>query len=179
MYAILPGVTRIRAIRFVVAAAAVVAVALLASSAVATTPSTKNLRALNNQIFAAVNHFRVSHGLTALKRSRTLDKSARVHSIQMGQRGFFGHNSANGEAFWKRVQRYYRSANVGENLLWASPTTTAASALQQWINSPPHLKNLKTARWRDFGVSAVMVTAAPAYYHGRTVTVITTDFGAK
>ena len=174
------AVNRGRGLKLALALAGLTAAGLLAASAFAAGSSTpKNLPTLNNQIFAAVNQFRVSHGLTALKRSATLDKAARVHSIEMGQRGYFGHNSADGTIFWKRIQKYYRSSNVGENLLWGSPTVSAASALKQWIASPPHLKNLKTARWRDFGVSAVSVAAVPGVYHGARVTIITTDFGAK
>ena len=69
--------------------------------------------------------------------------------------------------------------NVGENLLWGSAGISAAAALNQWIKSPPHLKNLKAAKWRQFGVAAVTVSNAPGVYHGQNVTIITTDFGVS
>jgi uncharacterized protein YkwD len=102
----------------------------------------------------------------------------------MERRGYFGHSSADGTAFWKRIQRYYRSSgysswSVGENLLWASPSVSAARALKMWIASPEHLKNLLTTQWRQIGISAVHVANAPGVFHGLPVTIITTDFGAR
>jgi uncharacterized protein YkwD len=173
------GMNRVRALGVVLAAAALIAVGLLASSAFATSASTRSLPSLNQQIFAAVNQFRVSHGLTALRRSPALDRSARAHSLEMGRRGYFAHNSADGEAFWRRIERYYPYPNVGENLLWEASSVTAATAMKLWIASPPHRENLETAKWRDLGVSAVSVWPAGGVYHGQRVTIITTDFGAK
>jgi len=179
------GVNRARAPWVALAVAALIAVGLLASSAFATgAASTANLPALNKQVLAAINSFRTSHGLVALRESKSLDKAAFAHSLEMGQKGYFGHNSANGQAFWKRVGKYYPSKgysywSVGENLLWAQGAVNAATAMALWIKSPPHLKNLKTAKWRDLGVSAVTVANAPGYFGGKTVTIITTDFGVR
>jgi uncharacterized protein YkwD len=98
--------------------------------------------------------------------------------------GYFGHDSADGTSFMNRIARYYPRGNhahwsVGENLLWASPRTSAAAALRAWIKSPPHLHNLLDPRWREIGVSAVHVASAPGVYQGHAVTVITTDFGVR
>jgi uncharacterized protein YkwD len=172
--------SRVRALRLVVALAGLAAVGLFASSALATSSSSaRSLTTLNRQVLAAINRFRTSQGLVALRDSRALDRAALAHSLEMGRRGYFGHDSADGQVFWKRIQRYYRSSNVGENLLWAAPTVSAGKAMQLWIASPPHLENLKTARWRQVGVSAVTVANAAGVYGGRRVTIITTDFGAK
>ena len=174
-----------KALWLVVALSVVVAVGVLASSALATSKSsTRSLPTLNQQVFAAINKLRTSHGLVALKESKALDKAALAHSLQMGQRSFFSHNSADGEPFYVRVKRYYRAAGyarwtVGENLLWDAPSVSAATALRQWMKSPPHLKNLETAQWRDLGVSAVTVARAGGPYGGQRVTIITTDFGAR
>ena len=45
--------------------------------------------------------------------------------------------------------------------------------------SPEHRANILTARWREIGVSAVHVAAAPGVYHGLDVTIVTTDFGVR
>jgi uncharacterized protein YkwD len=172
--------SRARTLSLVVTLAALVGAGLLASSALATSSSSpKSLPTLNHQVLAAINRFRMSQGLVALRDSRALDRAARAHSLEMGRRGYFAHTSADGQAFWRRIQRYYRSSNVGENLLWAAPTVSAGQAMQLWIASPPHLENLKTARWRQLGVSAVSVPNAAGVYGGRRVTIITTDFGTK
>ena len=143
------------------------------------------LLSLNHQIAAAINAFRVAHGLAPLHVSRQLNASARQHSEEMGADGYFDHPSANGTAFWKRIMKYYPEApryhswTVGENLLYAEPTIDATSALQAWIASPEHLRNLKNRNWRDLGVSSVHVLAAGGFYGGNDVTIITTDFGAR
>jgi uncharacterized protein YkwD len=170
--------------RLCIAASVLAAAALLAASALATGSSERSLGTLNRQVLAAVNAFRVQHGLVPLHESRALDSSARQHSLEMGRLGYFAHNSANGAAFWRRIQHYFVSRNyaqwsVGENLLWATPTVSAGEAMKMWIGSPEHLRNLLAAQWRQIGVSAVHVTAAPGIFHGRGVTIITTDFGVR
>jgi uncharacterized protein YkwD len=179
------GVSRLRAPWLVVAVVVVVAVGLLSSSALATSGSSqRSLSALNRQVLIAINKFRTSHGLVALRESKALDRAARAHSFQMGRKSYFAHDSAGGQAFWLRVRHYYREKGysywaVGENLLWAAPTVSAARALRLWIASPPHLENLETAKWRELGVSAVSVADAGGVYGRQRVTIITTDFGVR
>jgi uncharacterized protein YkwD len=139
---------------------------------------------LNREVLAAVNRFRAAHGLVPLRESSALDRSARQHSLEMGKLGYFAHSSANGTAFWRRIQHYYSSRayahwSVGENLLWASPSVSAGNAMKMWIASPEHLRNLLTPQWRQIGVSAVHVVRAPGVFHGSPVTIITTDFGFR
>jgi uncharacterized protein YkwD len=47
------------------------------------------------------------------------------------------------------------------------------------MQSPGHRRNILTARWREIGLSAVTVAAAPGVFGGRDVLIITTDFGAR
>jgi uncharacterized protein YkwD len=177
-------VTGSRSLRLGVAALVVVAGGILAASATATTRSETTLRTLNGQVLTAVNSFRAAHHLGRLRESAALDSSARAHSLQMGKDGYFGHSSADGTAFWKRIRHYYAARNyaywsVGENLLWSSPSVSASGAMKMWIASPEHLANLLTPRWRELGVSAVRVLHAPGVFGGRRVIVITTDFGDR
>ena len=142
------------------------------------------LRSLNRQVASAINTFRVAHGLAPLTVSVGLNASSRQHSLEMGARGYFDHPSADGTAWWKRIQNYYGSDGyeywtAGENLLWSSPNISAADAMRLWIQSPEHLRNLKDPNWSDLGVSSVHVLHARGVYDGETVTIITTDFGAR
>lgn len=180
------GVTGSRAFRLglVVLLVAVAATGVLAASALATVRSETSLQAMNRQVLQAVNRFRVAHGLHPLRESRGLDSSARQHSLEMGKDGYFGHSSANGTSFWRRIRHYYPAGSrgywtVGENLLWASPSVSTSRAMSMWIASPEHLRNLLAPQWRDLGVSAVRVVGAPGVFHGLRVTIITTDFGAR
>ncbi len=98
--------------------------------------------------------------------------------------GYFGHNSADGSAYWKRIERYYPSAHyrswtVGENLLWNAGSLDARGALALWMASPGHRANILDARWREIGVAALYEPDAPGAFGGNSVTLVATDFGAR
>jgi len=174
-----------RTIRVVALAITVFGLWVVASPAGATADRPASaLSTLEQGVLADINALRRDHGLAALRLSSRLSAAARQHSSEMAARGYFSHNSANGSSFDRRIARYYpmggsRFWSVGENLLWSSPDVDAGGALEMWWNSPEHRKNMLTARWREIGLSAVHVPAAPGTYGGREVTIVTTDFGVK
>jgi uncharacterized protein YkwD len=139
---------------------------------------------LESRVLVELNAIRKQHGLVPLRLSRPLTTAADSHSRAMGTFGFFAHSSRDGSAFWKRVQRYYGPNGhagwaVGENLLWSTTGIDASRALKLWMGSPGHRKNILEARWREVGLSAVSVPAAPGVFGGRDVVIITTDFGVR
>jgi uncharacterized protein YkwD len=161
------------------------AAALLASSAVAAPAKPAGgLSSLESGVLIQLNQLRAKHGLAALRISPKLTAAAREHSQQMAADGYFAHESADGSAFWKRLKTYYASSpwqywSVGENLLWSSPDVSPSQAIKLWLDSPEHRKNMLTGRWREIGVSAIHVPAAPGVYNGLDVTIVTTDFGVR
>ena len=174
-----------RAARIVTAALSVVGLWAAAAPAGATSQApTTVMTTLEQGVLADVNALRHEHGLPAVRLSSKLAAAARAHSFEMARRGYFGHDSANGSSFDKRIVRYYplrgtRYWSVGENLLWSSPDVDATGALNMWLNSPEHRRILLTARWREIGLSAVHVSSAPGTYGGREVTIVTADFGVR
>jgi uncharacterized protein YkwD len=160
---------------------------VLAAGAGAASQPVRTLAAadqLESQVLGELNRIRLQHGLKPLRLSQPLSAAADAHSRAMGKLGFFDHDSRDGSAFWKRVQRFYRpdgyqTWSVGENLLWSSGHLSAATALKLWMKSPGHRQNILTGRWREIGLSAVKVSAAPGVYGGRDVVIITSDFGAR
>ena len=148
------------------------------------TGASSRVSALEAAMLVNVNQIRAQHGLRTLKLSTRLSGAANQQSQAMGARGFFSHNSADGTAFWKRIRRYYTDRNyhywsVGENLLWSSPDVEASKALDMWMKSPEHRANLLSKKWREIGLSAVHVQAAPGAFDGLDVTIVTADFGAR
>jgi uncharacterized protein YkwD len=140
--------------------------------------------ALDRAILTEVNTVRARKGLRPIRLSGALAAAAKRHSMSMARRGFFSHDSADGTVFWKRVQHFYgskgfRSWQVGENLLWASPDLEPARAVKLWLDSPPHRRILLSTSWRDVGFAAVHATAAFGDFGGREVTIVTADFGAR
>jgi uncharacterized protein YkwD len=143
------------------------------------------LAALRGNVVVELNRVRATRGLTPLRPSPALVASARRHSAQMGARGFFDHNSADGTPFWRRIERFYggrgfRSWEVGENIFWQSPSRTAAVAVvRSWMASAGHRENMLSRSWRDVGVGAVSLPSAPGVFRGSPVTIVTMDFGKR
>ena len=166
----------------VVLVAATFAIAAPATTAAPTRKASAG--ALEQDVLAQVNELRRQHGLGSVRLSAALGAAAAEHSAEMARRGYFAHDSANGSPFDRRIARYYplgghRYWSVGENLLWSSPNVDGAGALQMWMASPEHRKILLTSRWREIGLSAVHVTAAPGAFKGLEVTIVTADFGVR
>jgi uncharacterized protein YkwD len=155
------------------------------TSAAGTPPRTISaVDALEASVLVELNAVRARHKLAPMRLSSSLSAAANAHSKAMAERGFFSHRSADGTSFWQRVQSYYGSAryrywSVGENLLWKSPSIGAAEAVQMWLDSPPHRKNLLAPEWREIGLAAVSAAAAPGTFEGLDVTIVTADFGVR
>jgi uncharacterized protein YkwD len=168
---------------------AVALVALLGALAAPVAQSGKaenrvTLSSLESGVLSGLNKIRAQHGLQPVKISARLTASAAQHSKEMGNAGYFEHNSQDGTVFWKRIDHWYGQGSygywsVGENLLWSSPDVDSAGAMQLWMNSPEHRANILTARWREIGISAMHFASAPGTYKGLEVTIITTDFGVR
>jgi uncharacterized protein YkwD len=141
--------------------------------------------AFAGSVVAELNRVRAVRGLGPLRSCPALTTSARRHSTEMGVRGFFDHDSADGTPFWRRIERFYadrgfRSWAVGENIFWQSPATLGAAAVvRSWLGSPGHRENVLSRRWRQVGVGAISVATAPGVYGGSAVTIVTVDFGSR
>ena len=146
--------------------------------------ATAGLDDLEVAIARRINQVRRARGLEPLRTQRRLSAAADFHSRDMGRRGYFEHESADGTAFWRRIRRFYgsrgfRSWTVGENLLWATDRFGAAFAVREWMKSRPHRRNILSRTWREVGIGAAYFASAPGEYEGRAVTIVTTDFGAR
>jgi uncharacterized protein YkwD len=181
--------TQVGRFALILALAAVLVPAAVAASpaqdrAPASAARVSELPDLEVQVLDAVNQLRRSHGLSALRLSPALSQAALGHSQSMAKRGFFGHKGYDGSAFWQRIKPTYRPRptaywGVGENLIWAAPQLSAQDAIDDWMASPPHRKNLLTPAWREVGLGAVRALAAPGVYGNLDVTILTADFGAR
>jgi uncharacterized protein YkwD len=146
--------------------------------------ATAGMASFEAAIVARINEVRRGRRLRPLRVNGRLAAAADFHSRDMGRRGYFQHQSADGTAFWRRIQRFYRSRgfgswSVGENLLWASDRFGATFAVRQWMKSPPHRRNILSPVWREVGIGAAYFVRAPGEYEGHSVTIVTTDFGSR
>jgi uncharacterized protein YkwD len=140
--------------------------------------------ALDSGLLREINAVRSEHGLKTLTLSAKLSAAAAQHTREMGEDGYFDHESYDKTPFWKRIEHWYRSKgwhswSVGENLLYSSPDVTVTDGIDLWMNSPPHRANLLSRSWREIGISSIHFDAAPGEFGGDPVTIVTADFGVR
>jgi uncharacterized protein YkwD len=140
---------------------------------------------LESAVLDELNLVRLEHGLKQLRLNPKLTAAADHHSLEMVHRGYFGHESADGGNFAKRIKAFYgprkarRGWTVGENLIWQARRLTARAAVVSWLASPGHRDNLLEPAFREIGISAVRALGAPGVYAHQPVVVLTVDFGAR
>ena len=140
---------------------------------------------LARSLLAEVNRTRRMYGLRPLAYSAPLANAATEHSKALATAGMFTHSwPTTGRLFssWIRgfyPARGYRAWSAGENLLWAAPGFTPASAVKQWLDSPTHRRVLLTRSWRELGIGVVSAVRAPGAYGGRDVQIAAAEFGLR
>jgi uncharacterized protein YkwD len=113
-------------------------------------------------IYNRVNQYRQAHNLPPLTIDPIISAQAKAHSEEMAKAGKIGH-----EGFHDRVQSVskeivYRSAaeNVGYNMGYAQPE---AIAVEDWIGSPGHQKNL-VGRYDLTGIGSAKNDRGETYF---------------
>lgn len=154
---------------------------IVAPAAAATTTRQKTFE---RELVRAINQYRSDHHLRPVRAQRSLGSAAVGHARSMADEGYFSHTSSDGTTFDRRIVRRYRVASarrwkVGENMLWGSTQLTPKAALQMWIDSPPHRRNLLDPTWRDIGLRAVAAEDAPGVYENLDVLIVVSDFGFR
>ncbi len=80
--------------------------------------------------------------------------AARVHTRDMADRGYFSHDNPEGQAPWDRMELAgYTWSSAGENI--AGGGSTAASTMEQWMNSSGHCGNIMSGDFVHIGVGHV------------------------
>lgn len=114
-------------------------------------PATAQMEA---QVYQRINDIRQKQGLSPLRNNEKLAGVARSYSQQMAEKNFFSHTSPDGSTMVKRVE----SARIfylmlGENLFMCTNVPQPApSAVQGWMNSPGHRKNILRPEYRETGI---------------------------
>lgn len=177
-------------VSFRAAAAAIVLAALLAAPLASAGSTARSLStphvliALELETLKQINLVRADHGLRRLSLDEALSSAATAHSRQMLSDGYFGHKTAGGVAFARRIAQYYAAGNsafyeAGENILFTTGTVDASGIVSRWMHSPGHRRNLLRPSWRQLGISVLTVGSAPGVYDGGPATVVTVDFGVR
>jgi uncharacterized protein YkwD len=127
-------------------------------------------------VVCLVNRERTSRDRRPVRPNLRLRRAASRYAARMVAEGFFAHVSPSGSSILSRLEAvgYPGDAvewEVGENLIWASGTSSTPAALVEgWMLSPGHRENLLRPVFREIGVGVALGTPqAPTDPAGLTV----------
>jgi uncharacterized protein YkwD len=138
---------------------------------------------LAHRIHAGINAERAKEKLPPLAWDEALARIAAAHSRDMAGRGYVGHQSPEGNGFPFRYRRAGYSCGIregrtihqgAENIAlgslyasvttvngvatydWNSVETLARRAVEGWMKSPGHRRNILTPHWRHEGIGVAI-----------------------
>jgi uncharacterized protein YkwD len=128
-------------------------------SSVSTDPSSP----VQQQILTLVNQNRRGGGCGALSLDRRLIVAASGHAADMARRGYFAHESPNGEGAGDRVSESgYRWSRYGENI--ARGVDSAYAVVDGWMHSPEHRENIMDCRLQQMGIGLAFAGDRTPYW---------------
>lgn len=101
---------------------------------------------------SVVNTLRADVGQGALTYSTHLEALAQTHANDMSSKGFFSHTGSDGSQLGDRARRAgYGFCFVAENI--AKGQRSASEAMDGWIESRGHLRNMLDHRATEMGLA--------------------------
>ena len=132
-----------------------------------TPPAMARVTASERALVRAVSHVRVAHGLTPVRGSRSLARSAGRYSRWQLRHDYFGHQP--------RIRMSSRFGVGGEVLRWVpSWRIKLRRTLRLWLRSPSHRAALLHPGMRRAGAGI-----ARGRLHGRLALMITMHLGGR
>ena len=117
------------------------------------------------------NDTREIYALGDLKISPTLEYAAKLKAIDMASKGYFAHNSPEGNTPWHWFDLAgYRYIYAGENL--ASHFSDSREVHDAWVSSPTHRANIINGNFTEIGIAT-----AEGYFEGVPTTFVVQMFG--
>ncbi|MCP3960246.1 MAG: hypothetical protein GY719_20580 [bacterium] len=115
-----------------------------------------DLPAVRALVLATVNEIRRAHGRDPLTADGMLDVAAQRHAEDMQRRGYYDHDSPEGESSRQRVKAtgYKGARTVGENI--AKGLFTPDEVVHRWMNSSGHRRNILTKRVTEMGLGVAV-----------------------
>jgi uncharacterized protein YkwD len=120
------------------------------------------------EIFNLVNQIRMEHGLGRLSPDGDLEYAADIHVYDCAQNDIMDHEGSDGSFVGDRVgqtaygTRAVYALEIGENVSWGY--ASAATAVEGWMNSPPHRANILKEDWLDTGISVQISADGKPFY---------------
>ncbi|MCF6476791.1 CAP domain-containing protein, partial [Nonomuraea sp. MG754425] len=123
---------------------------------------------LASRVVSLTNSARVRRGCGPLRVDSALTRSARTHSLEMARTGRLSHNSPDGASPWDRMERAGYRWGAAENI--GAGYDTAEQAVQGWMDSRDHRKNILDCGLKAIGVGVASGPGGPWW---------TQDFGTQ
>lgn len=107
-----------------------------------------------SDVLELINKERVNSGCGALTINARLSAAAERHAAAMVKKNFFGHKGPDGSTLRSRTNNAgYRGGALAENI--AAGWSTPQKAVEQWMNSSGHRRNILTCKYRETGIAMV------------------------
>lgn len=118
---------------------------------------------LENELISLINSVRINYGLQALVYNRKLSGAAIGHSIDMACHSSISHTGSNGSSITDRFSANGYSYTYWNEAIYAQPPEyggTAQSAIDWWLNDPPHRVIMLSSDAKDIGAGYVYVSGS-------------------
>jgi uncharacterized protein YkwD len=122
---------------------------------------------VERQAFDLINMRRAEAGLSILAWNDGLAQVARSHSQDMADKGYFSHRGSDGSMVDDRADKFGLSnwTIIGENIAFTRGYADAAAfAVDRWMESVGHRKNLLDQRWNETGVGVAILPDGTYYF---------------
>jgi uncharacterized protein YkwD len=118
---------------------------------------------MQQQALDLVNRSRRRGGCGPLTVDRRLIQAANRHASDMARRGYFAHESPNGERAGERVEdQGYEWSRYGENI--ARGQDSVAQVINGWMHSPEHRENIMDCELTQVGLGLAFANDRTAYW---------------
>jgi uncharacterized protein YkwD len=118
-------------------------------------------------MLSKINSYRTSHGLSKVRRSKSLTRSAERYSWKQMNSGYFGHSN--------RIQASSKYSRLGEILAWSQGTSARVNnTFRMWLNSGGHRAVIMDRGFRYAGAGR-----ASGNFKGGKATIWTVQFGSR
>jgi uncharacterized protein YkwD len=134
----------------------------------------QSLDDLRTDLFRRINDIRAKDKVAALVRNAKLDAAAQKHAENMAKQDTFGDDGKNGHILDGKTPKQrvdaedYQSLRGGENVAMIygvdSGPKAIEMAVQLWVNSPGHYKNIMDQSFDETGIGLAHAKSGKWYY---------------
>ncbi|WP_305788907.1 CAP domain-containing protein [Symbioplanes lichenis] len=118
---------------------------------------------VQRQALELVNQNRRDGGCGGVSADRRLIRAANEHAADMARRGYFAHESPNGDMAGERVEGAgYRWKRYGENI--ARGQDSVYEVVKGWMNSPEHRENIMDCKLQQVGLGLAFAPDRTPYW---------------